>query len=95
MNNVFSLTDRVAIVTGAGRGIGRGLAVGLAGVGADIVVAELREALLLDPDFTQAGALLETIYAEWAETEFDAVANVGVKGGTIATITNEAFTRKC
>lgn len=36
--NIFDLTDRVAIVTGASRGIGEALAYGLADHGADIVV---------------------------------------------------------
>lgn len=35
----FSVTDRVGIVTGAGQGIGRGIAIGLAEAGADVVVA--------------------------------------------------------
>ena len=35
----FRLTDKVAIVTGAGRGIGRGIALGLAEAGASVVCA--------------------------------------------------------
>ena len=35
----FSLADRVAIVTGAGRGIGKAIALGLADAGATVVVA--------------------------------------------------------
>jgi len=35
------LTDRVAIVTGGGGGIGRGVATGLARYGADVVIAEI------------------------------------------------------
>jgi 7-alpha-hydroxysteroid dehydrogenase len=35
----FRVPDRVAIVTGAGQGIGRGIALGLADAGADVVLA--------------------------------------------------------
>jgi len=39
----FRLTDRVAVVTGAGRGIGAATAVGLAEAGADIVISARTE----------------------------------------------------
>lgn len=38
----FSLEGRVAIVTGGGTGVGRGIAIGLAEAGADVVVAARR-----------------------------------------------------
>jgi 7-alpha-hydroxysteroid dehydrogenase len=40
----FTVTDRVAVVTGAGRGIGAATAVGLAEAGADVVIAARTEA---------------------------------------------------
>lgn len=72
MKQRFDLTGKVAIVTGAGRGIGRALASGLAEAGADVavvsrtslelhdLVAEIegmgRRACAIEVDLTQSGA---------------------------------------
>ena len=37
--NPFDLTGKVALVTGAGRGIGRGISLGFADAGANLVLA--------------------------------------------------------
>ncbi|MBF8294870.1 MAG: 2-deoxy-D-gluconate 3-dehydrogenase [Bacteroidetes bacterium] len=43
MKRVFDLTGRVAIVTGAYKGLGRGMAIGLAEAGADVVLVDREE----------------------------------------------------
>jgi 2-dehydro-3-deoxy-D-gluconate 5-dehydrogenase len=44
MTRSFDLSGKVAIVTGGGTGLGKGMAIGLAEAGADLVLVDLREA---------------------------------------------------
>lgn len=44
----FDLTNKVAVITGASEGIGRAMAIGLAEVGADIIICSRREEKLLE-----------------------------------------------
>lgn len=53
---IFSLEGKIAVVTGASRGFGEAIALGLAGAGADIVLAARTEAAL-----TQVAAKIEAM----------------------------------
>jgi 7-alpha-hydroxysteroid dehydrogenase len=52
----FGLAGKIAIVTGAGKGIGRGIAVGLAEAGADVALAARTES-----DLDEVAAVVEAI----------------------------------
>jgi len=58
MQALFDLTGKVAIVTGAGRGLGKAIAAGLAGFGADVVLCGRTAATLeaATEELTAAGA---------------------------------------
>ncbi|MFF7738396.1 SDR family NAD(P)-dependent oxidoreductase [Streptomyces sp. NPDC007984] len=70
--NPFDLTGRLAVVTGARRGIGRAMARALAGAGADIigVSAELEErGSAVEEDVLAAGRTFEAVRADFADPQ--------------------------
>jgi len=62
----MNLSDRVAIVTGAGRGIGRAIALKLAGVGATVVVSDIldKEAEVVAGEIKAAGGQSLAVMAD-------------------------------
>jgi len=86
-NKVFDLTNKVAIVTGSARGLGRAMALGLAKYGANIVIADLRfseasetkkeveslgrESLAIKVDVTKSDSINEMV--EKTLEEFDKI----------------------
>jgi 7-alpha-hydroxysteroid dehydrogenase len=82
----FRLTDRVAVVTGGGRGIGAATAVALAEAGADVVLASRTESQLRDvaKQVEAAGRRAHVVPADLSD--LDAVAG-------LATAASDAFGR--
>jgi 7-alpha-hydroxysteroid dehydrogenase len=72
----FRLTDRAAVVTGAGRGVGAATAVALAEAGADVVIASRTESQLTDvaKQVEAAGRRAVTVAADL--NDLDAVAGL-------------------
>ncbi len=82
MHNLFDLTGKVAMVTGAGTGLGQGFALGFAGAGADVVLVDRveqnetrdrvqalgRRALPIVADLSQMASILQVV--ETALKEF-------------------------
>ena len=71
MNNPFNLTDKVAIVTGASKGIGESIARFLADAGAKVVISSRKQADLdtLADDMRQQGADVTPIAAHVGDSE--------------------------
>lgn len=65
--NLFDLTGKVAVVTGAGRGLGRAMAIGLAEAGAKVLVAARTK-----PEVDETAARIGKSGGEAAAVTFDA-----------------------
>jgi 2-deoxy-D-gluconate 3-dehydrogenase len=66
-SKTFSLEGRVAVVTGASRGIGRGIAAALGGAGADIVAVNREPAEALAHDLERMGRRCHQVPADLAD----------------------------
>lgn len=76
MDSMFSLNGKVAIVTGAGRGLGKAMALGLAGAGADVVAAARTAAQVEDTAAKIQALGRKSIAVPTDVREFDQVANL-------------------
>jgi len=69
LGKMFNLDGLVAVITGAGRGIGRGVATALAGAGADIVAVSRHPAEPLAADVTRFGRACHLVTADLENPE--------------------------
>lgn len=77
----FRLTDRIAVVTGAGRGIGAATAVGLAEAGADVVISARTEEQLREVAVRIEGAGRRALVVTADLNDLDAVAGLASAAG--------------
>lgn len=94
MENSFSLAGRVALVTGASKGIGRSIALAMAGAGADVGVTGRDESGLesLAADIGAAGGRCQVVLADLAEPGAEARVHEAVRAtlGEIDILVNNA-----
>jgi 3-oxoacyl-[acyl-carrier protein] reductase len=86
----LDLTGRRALVTGGGQGVGRGIALGLAAAGADVVVNDLDEQRaqdVVDEIEAQGGAGRTSVFDV---TDFAAVESAVETAGPIGVLVNNA-----
>jgi 3-oxoacyl-[acyl-carrier protein] reductase len=87
-----SLQNQVAVVTGAGRGIGRAIAERLAGAGATIVCGDVVESQETVDAITAAGGTAESVILDVADGEAAAAAikDVHTRHGRVDMLVNNA-----
>jgi len=82
------LSGRRAVVTGAGQGVGRGIALGLAGLGAEVLVNDLvvgRAAVVVGEIRTAGGSAVVTPFDV---TDYDAVSDALASAGVDVVVNN-------
>jgi len=96
-NNIFDLSGKTAVVTGCKRGIGMGMAIGLAEAGADIIgvsaTLELQNSAI-EKAVTQLGRKFTAYQADFADRKSLYQFIADVKGHTIDILVNNAGTIK-
>ena len=96
ISSLFSLEGRVALVTGASRGIGKGIAVGLAGAGANLALVARSESTLIEvqEEIQALGVQAEIFPCDLSQTEgiSDLVTTVSESYGRIDILVNNAGT---
>lgn len=96
MKNMFDLTGKKAIVTGAGRGLGRGIAEALAGAGAEVVILDVSDAAQdTAAELRAGGAAAHAVKGnllDRADLERSFRESVDVLGGRLDILVNNAGT---
>ena len=93
MGNPFHLDGKVAIVTGASRGLGRAMALALAEAGADVAVAartpaEIEETAHQVEKLGRRALAVRTDVAEYAQVEALVARTIGGLGGLHIVVNN-------
>lgn len=94
MNNIFNLTGMKAIVTGGGKGLGKGIAEGFLEQGAEVVLIGSSDAIYkTSAEFSAKGYPVHAVQGNFLSREDRARAfneAVGLLGGTVDILVNNA-----